>query len=327
MSNIFKSTIHHLFHGHETYRNPNRINKFRILKQYNKEMWLEDIKKNRDWGSPVDPNHIDNYIDELVLEDMVNTDKPILTICIVSYRRYNILVDTLQHYIDMKTPLNVIVWLNSYKDNTEQQIKNIKILVSCFSNGYVYTCDDNKGTAYPRYMMTDSLSYKPEFNTPYMITTDDDVTFKDKRSLYVACSLLSQDRYKDYGAIGIQCKPRTHTVKKNGGDLTIFPSERGFHEVDALGASTMFMRTSMLKQGSLIDNEYIMGWVDWDTSLTIKFFGYKLGLLYDDNYSATNNHYTDDYIYNKERNNPDVRKRSTERFIEKWGLTPKWRSV
>ena len=87
----FKSTIYHLWHGHQTKKDNTRFNIFNRHKSYRKEDWLEHIRRNYDWGRPngnIDETG-DDYINESLLYVYKTSTKARITLCssIVTKRR------------------------------------------------------------------------------------------------------------------------------------------------------------------------------------------------------------------------------------------------
>ena len=327
----FKSTVCHLYHGHTTEKHPLRFEIFDRFKKFNKASAQEYVKqKGNDWGEPVKDSTIWEYIDKTGINDFYNKDVltsiveskiPIITICMVSYRRYNTLAKTLERYVSFGVPINLLLWLNSYKDYTEHQLQHIKnICKKLYSHDITY-CNKNMGTGHPRNIML-SRAYK-EYDTSYIMTTDDDIMYNSKEELFIAVSILDQIKYYQYGAIGIWCNPIYYSLYVIGKELKNYIPKKGFQSVDALGAATMVIKREVLDKCNT-DPEYKMGWVDTDFSFQMRDNGYKLGLLCDDLWKPTNIADKSDKIYRQARSDKNTKKLSSDRFTKKWGITPVW---
>ncbi len=327
---FFKSTVYHLHHDHETYRDPDRFILFDKFKAFSKGEWLNHLEKiGSSWGLPVENSTIwddvppnDVIVNESLIKSMISNTKPLLTVCIVSYRRWDTLIDTLKKYISSGVKLNLFLWLNSCDDIPLDKMETIRSLCTKFFNYDVTVCKSNMGTGHPRNIML-SRSYR-ELDTPYIMTVDDDIQFNTPEEIMVGASILENIHNKRYGSVGIWCIPTYEAIHIDGSVIQNYKPHDGFQDVDALGAAAMTIRRDVLS-GCNTDPNYKMGLVDWDFSMTIKKDGWKLGLLCDDRYKPLNFVDGGDDIYKSDRGDKGVKKASENLFIKKWGLTPLWR--
>jgi GT2 family glycosyltransferase len=264
-----------------------------------------------------------HFLDYKEFVDHINKPTPIITICMVSYRRYTTLINTLKQYIKLDTPINLILWLNdsdSVPSNTMKQINDL--CKNLYSYDIIYS-KENVGTGKSRNVMI-SKAYN-DYDTPYIMTTDDDIVFNSKEELLVGSYLLGKSEFQEYGAMGIWCNPSFMVVSVGDEYITNELPIKGFQDTDALGAATMTIRKDVIDTCN-VDGEYIIGWVDWDFGMTIRHNGWKLGLLCEDEWKPFNNKIeeTTDKIYSRNRRNRTTHKNSTERFKSKWGVIPKW---
>lgn len=327
----FKSTVSHLYHGHTTEKHPLRFEIFELFKRFDKTSAQEYVKqKGDDWGKPVEESSIWEYIDNTGINDYYNKDvlismikskKPIITLCMVSYRRYKTLITTLEKYVSFNIPINLILWLNSYNDYTRYQLQHIKRMCKKLYSYDITYCNKNMGTGHPRNIML-SRAYK-EYDTPYIMTTDDDILYNTEEEFLIGASILEQTKYYQYGAIGIWCDPIYYSLYVINDELKNYIPKKGFQNVDALGAATMTIKRKVLSKCNT-DGEYKLGWVDTDFSFQIRDNNYKLGLLCDTKWKPYNVADKSDIVYKKARSDKNVTQLSKDRFIKKWGVTPVW---
>jgi hypothetical protein len=319
---IFSSPVHHLFHGHETVRDEARHPVFHKHFAYKKEDWFEHLRRNYNWGYPVDGtvdvSKFKPYINQTLLYAYKNSKKTRITICMVNFLRYDKLINTLSLLVGFDVPLNVILWVNQCDSMPAEKKEIIEGLLSKFSNHEITYCKKNMGVGYPRYMMFNRAKF--EYDTSYIVTMDDDTPHSSVESLMLGATILDQEDYSGYGAIGLWCEPR-FVIARVDGDIVrrSIPTE-GFHNVDCLGSGTMTIRKSVLDTCNY-DPQYVMGLEDWDFSMSMGKFGWKLGMVCDPRYKPVNNTGDDGTEYNKGRWDITTIDNSKRIFKEKWGLT------
>ncbi len=330
---FFKSTVIHLYHNHKTEQHNLRRDLYYKFKNYTKQNWLDHLeKKGNKWGEPVKDSTIWKYIDTTGVKDFYNKEillsmmkskTPIITICMVSYKRYDTLIKTLERYISFNVSINFMIWLNTYTDYTKSQLQNIKNICEKLYSCDITYCKKNMGTGHPRNIML-SRAYR-EYDTPYIMTTDDDILYNSKEELFIGASILEQKKYYRYGAIGIWGEPNYWASYAVDNELRNYKPKKGFQTVNALNATTMTIKKEILNKCN-VDPNYQIDLVDTDFSFQIRKNDYHLGLLCDDRWKPTNiTDMTDmtNETYKKERFEPDTIKESTDRFIKKWNILPK----
>ena len=332
MDHYFKSTVYHLYHGHTTPKHDLRFEVFNKFKAFDKKNAQEYVKqKGNDWGIPVkestiweyiNTTGIEEYYNENTLNDMLKSQTPVITLCIVSYRRFEVLLKVLQQYISFNIPINILLWLNSYEDYTQYQLQQIKNKCKQFYSSKIMYCDTNIGTGHSRNVLL-SRAYR-EYNTPYIMTSDDDIFYNTKEELLIGASVLDQRKYFNYGAIGIWCEPIYNSLYIINKELRNYKTKKGFQTVDALGAATMTIKRDILKYCN-VDPNYKIGWVDTDFSFNIRSNNYKLGLICDNRWKPINIAEKTDKIYKEARSNKKTKQKSKDRFVKKWGIKPVWR--
>jgi len=320
--NTFKSTIYHLHHAHETSRDNSTYSIFKKHQSYNDEDWYDHIRRNHDWGIPqdnIDLSLYKDYINESLLHVYTHSQKIRITVCMVTYMRYDILLRSLEKYLSLNVPINMILWINQVKSMPMNIKQRVDELCSRFSGHSIMCSDRNMGTGYPRFMMLNKAYH--EFKTDYVMTTDDDIIFNSDNELVLGATVLDQDKYKDYGGIGLWVNPEHPIVTKNDNKINLVAPSEGFHDVDLLGAATMTIRRDVLEYCNC-DPRYIIGLVDWDFSMSILSKGWKLGLVCDDRFKPDNDpgQYKHNTEYKKCRMNKDIIDNSKKLFNDKWGI-------
>lgn len=323
MKNLFKSTVYHLFHGHETFRDNTRFPIFNKHKAYKRDDWLEHIRRNYDWGKPqdnVDLTGYKDYINESLIYVYLNSPKPRITVCMVNYLRYDILIKNLENYIKLGVPINLILWINDSKSLKQNHKNKIMELCSKFYSHEIMYSKTNMGTGYPRFMMLNKAYH--EYDTDYIMTTDDDIFFNTPEELVLGATVLDQEKYRDFGAVGLWCDPiyfkSTINTKTNTMNMDR-PKDEGLFEVDALGAATMTIHRDVLSKCNC-DPQYIIGLVDWDFCMSMRSVGYKLGLICDNKFKPVNNGEGNSDDYRAGRWDKSVIEKSKELFIKKWNI-------
>ena len=327
----FKTAVYHLHHDHITYKDDLRFQLFEKFKNFNRNDWLNHLEKIGDnWGKPINNCTLwdniqinqETIINQDILQKMINNPVPVLSLCIVSYRRWDTLIESLQSYLNTKIPLNLFLWLNSYEDIPKESLQMIQELCNQFYYADITYCKINAGTGHSRNILLSRI-YK-ETTTKYVMTSDDDILFKKPEEILIGASILDNLLYNHYGAIGIWCEPTYEAIHIQNKIIQNYKPKQGFQEVDALGAATMTFRKEILKNCNT-DPDYLIGLVDWDFSMQIKSKGWKLGLLCDPYYKVINTAVKTDEIYKEARTNKSIKKQSKNLFYQKWGILPKWR--
>jgi hypothetical protein len=318
--NIFKSTVHHLYHEHKTHKDKSRFDIFNKHKSYSKEDWYEHIRRNCDWGKPTGNINLDrfgNHVNESLLYVYKNSKKARITICMVNFLRYGILIKSLERLISFGIPLNIILWVNqsdSMNNNTRSKVEG---LLRKFNDHDIIYSKKNMGTGYPRYMMFTKARY--EYDTDYIMTMDDDIIHKNVDSFVMGATMLDQGDYSDYGASGVWCYPQYNIIKEEYGTMTKITPKEGVHDVDCLGAATMTIRREVLNTCNC-DPQYKIGLVDWDFSMSMRQQGWKLCLLCDDRFKPVNDQSNNDDKYRNNRWDKSVIGESKKLFKKKWNI-------
>lgn len=321
-TNAFKSTVYHLYHGHQTEKRQETRKIFNRHKDLDKEGWLEEIRSDYDWGTPIpgtiNMNEFKPYINETLLYVYKTSSKPRITICMVNFLRYSTLIKSIKTLLDFNIPLNFILWVNESDSMPNDIREKVENLCKGFSSHEIIYNKKNSGTGYPRFMMFNKAKY--EYDTDYIMTMDDDIIHQNVESLILGATILDQKEYNDFGSIGLWCHPRYQIVKKGRGVLEMTDPKEGFYEVDCLGAATMVFRKKVLDTCNC-DPQYVIGFVDWDFSLSMRDKGWKLGLICDDRYKPINDiTESNDKKYKSKRCDDSIINDSKNLFKKKWGI-------
>jgi hypothetical protein len=317
----FKSTIYHMWHGHETKKDDSRFDVFHKHKKYDRNDWLEHIKRNYDWGVPngnIDTTESKPYINDSLLYVYKNSPEIRITICMVNYLRYDILLRSLANLLSFNIPINLILWVNDSNSMVTTVRKKVESLCSKFAGCDITYSKKNLGTGYPRYMMLNKAYY--EFPTDYVMTTDDDIMFGSAESLILGATILDQKDYAGHGAVGLWCDPVYLLLDYDGTRKMVMTRPTpGFYDVNVLGAATMTIRREVLEKCSC-DPQFIIGFVDWDFSMSIKSQGWDLCLVCDDRFKPFNDTSGNCEKYQQGRSNEEVKAMSRKLFRDKWKI-------
>ena len=330
----FKATIWHLHHSHQSKR---FLYRHKILDAHEKrttQKWIDSLLdyKAYNWGycksleiegtyNPKRFPNTEHYFSHALMYAFTQSKKPLITICMVNYRRHDTLFDTISNYKEIGANVNLLLWMNGSDDIPKDILEKIhKMCKKSFVSYEIFLNKENSGTAKGRNFML-KKAYE-EYDTPYIMTTDDDIIFKDLGSLMVSATVLHQQKFKDFGAMAIGCKPLKALVKVLDKKMVKVVPKTGIQKADVLGAATMMIRREVLKDCNVDKSYPRVGFVDWDFSLEITDRDWLLGLLYEDHYVAFNNAYEGDTKYNKGRYDKSLIQQSYHIFKSKWNIEP-----
>ena len=357
-NNKFKSYVYHLYHEHMTYRDPKRIPLYRKIASYNKDKWI-NIINTFEWGelnykkrnsistndSPLARNNkkstlqnnskvslnkektevFRNYYNSNIMRELKYSKKPVITICMVTYKRFDTLINTLKRMSELKIKANMLLWINDYKYYTQDQLDVINGIVSSTFVSYdIIYCPINVGTGHSRNIMLKRAI--KEFDSKYILTTDDDIYYNSVDELLIGSCVLEQKRFSNIGCIGIWHEPGSKILRIKDDKIQNYDPVYGLQTTDAIGAATMTIRKDVIKSCN-VDPEYKIMWVDTDFCMSVRKAGYKVAFLCNKRWKPKNIADLDDESYKKDRYDDTVRKESTDRFKSKWGIEPVWRRL
>ena len=256
-----------------------------------------------------------DILDKAQIIGLMGMDKPLVTIAMLSFKRFDVLISSLERHLLNRTPLNMVLRVQCCEDLTTQQKDKIIELVSRFHASDLQFTEKNLGSGIPRHDVINRALTK--FNTPYILTTDDDMLW-EPYSIIAQVSLL--ERLPGYGLISSVCAPNyPRHYKENN----IWKFEQVIQDtfVDAhlIGSATSVYRREVFDTCEY-DKKYTIGCGDYDLCMQIDKAGWKIGVLNIPELKSLNNNKGNTQEYRKMRYNKAVTKLSTTRFNEKWGI-------
>ena len=251
------------------------------------------------------------------LERVFNTEETILSVAMLSLLRTSTMLNMLDHwnknrFIKSSIAFNIqgSEWLSkTNKDRIEKKVENY------FDKSFLSFTNSNRGTGVPRHNMVHKAL---EFNTPYIMTTDDDMFFPPG-SIEALISILEDN--PEYGAVDLWVHPNLNAWFA-GQDKMIFKQPKSpFGLVDGMGSASMIVRREVF-QTCDYDHLYYVGWADIDFCMQMRKNKWKIGILAIPDYKALNfkARGTDEYRkYAQYRHDVQHASNSSVRFQQKWG--------
>jgi hypothetical protein len=292
---------------------------YHTLMPHTREQLLEYARIGHSWEYPInnmDVSKFHSYIDDTLLYSY-KSDKPRVTVCMTNFLRYGMLIRALNNLINLETPLNIILWVNQCDSMSEEVKTEVEGLLKRFSGYRLIYNSHNIGNGYPLHEMFDIA--KKEFDTEYVMTSDDDILYHNKESFILSMAMLDQQKFSEYGAIGVWITPNYNIVKIVDNKIVETKPTEGFHDVDCIGGSTTVIRREVLDTCNY-DYRYVMGYADWDFSLLMGSKGWKIGMVCDLRYKPLNDPSNNDKDYISGRYNINTINDSIKLFVDKWGI-------
>ena len=326
-------TIYHLYHPLAIHRVKKTKTITQQMVRWDRKKW-NDYNKHNTWGKTkedvktfrnINPERNKDDIEPIielvkgvpgVREDtfrrILNSDENLLSLAMLSWLRTEKLLRCVKHWNEcrfIKTNLSLRVQAS---EKLDEEIKNeIKMLGHNFNNSNIYFTDGNEGSGVPRRQMVyDAV----KFDTPYIMTTDDDMLFP-LGSVELMISILEDN--KKLGAIGMW-HPAIWKMTQDKTLRPVMPKRNALNYVDAMGSATMITRREVYETCTLDPNYYI-GWGDFDFCMQMQSNKWKLATIIIDNFHAVNNSGGCEE-YSKHRGNLDFSKKSANYFYKKWGV-------
>lgn len=275
--------------------------------------------KTRDIAMDEDPRFekiIKKYdiLDSDVIKRYKNIKYPLVTMAMLSFKRYNQLIDALERHLANGTPLNIVLRVQCCEELSNRQMNSIRRLCRRFHGHIVKFTETNLGSGEPRHdVMSIALN---DFDTPYIMTTDDDMMW-EPNSIISQLSLF--DKRPEYGVISSSCLPNYPIHILNDGKWTIDRDYKdNFVDTTLCGSATSIYRREIFKNVEY-DKEYRIGLGDFDLCLQIIEAGWKIGVMNIPELKSLNDASRNPPGYGKERYNRGIIKHSISRFREKWG--------
>ncbi len=241
--------------------------------------------------------------------------EPLVAIAMLSFIRPQKLIKALKLHLSNRTPLIMVLRVQGCEHLTEKQINEITHLCKQFYGYDLQFTKTNKGSGEPRHdVMNRAIK---TFNTPYIMTTDDDMMWKPY-SIMAQVSLL--ERLVNYGVISSVCTPNYPRKWFENGVLKTEKITKTFVDADMIGSGTSIHRREIF-QTCEYDKEYKIGCGDYDFCMQIRRIGWKIGVLNIPELNSHNDAAGSGNDYNRQRYNRPIIKKSIERFKQKWGYT------
>ena len=246
----------------------------------------------------------------------INEDTSEVTIAMVSWYRFDRLIETLNNLENITNGnINLCLQVQGWELLSEQQIEDINEFETRFKSTYIFFTNNNVGTGTPRYNTTSIASSKFP-GSKFTLIIDDDM-FIPENSIEKLMKLLKDNPF--LGAAALWCKPNYNGWYIREGILekrTPFPD---VDYVDAMGSGTMMVKNEVFNSANF-DPKYQIGFVDFDFCLSIKTAGWNLAILALDDICGYNDNSSNTMQYKKERNNRNVIKESYRYFKQKWNI-------
>ena len=297
---ILDSTVHHLFHRPSV---PciDRI-RFRVrdMKNWTREEWEAS---NIMWG---------DIIDKVPAE-------PEITVVMVSWLRFQGLLETLKTLSNCPVPLNLSLALQGTERLSLEQREEVKIVCEGFCGHNIVWSTGNRGSVPKRREVADIALRK--FSANYLLYTDDDV---DIPHLGIISLLSSIKSLSDYGALSLS-HTNQKVILKLDQDNHVKYSELFLNghieDADLCGAASLIVPRKVHELCNF-DPGYFVGFGDFDFCLQIRAAGWKLGILKLP-HCIVKNRGGGSAEYRSSRCNTDIISKSEELFTSKWGIDVK----
>jgi len=252
------------------------------------------------------------------LERVFNSEKTILSVAMLSLLRTNTMLNMLDHwdrnrFIKSNIAFNVQgkEWLSDIKkDQIEDKVEEY------FDRSFLNFTFSNRGTGVPRHNIVHEAL---KFDTPYIMTTDDDMFFPPG-SIEALISILED--HPDYGAVDLWVHPNLNAWFKGQSKMVYKQPKSPFGLVDGMGSASMIMRREVFETCDY-DHLYYVGWADIDFCMQMRKSNWKLGILAIPDYKALNfkNKGSESYKkYRTYRHDQQHAGNSSVRFQQKWHL-------
>jgi len=325
--NTFSSKIYHLYHDHKTPFNREISRRNLPILRWGKEQWMDQLGKIGDnWGKDNQMEIVEKIkkkivdlvvLDERIVERVLLTKEPLLTISMFSWIRVPTLLRTLETLLNrIIIPINIFFRMQGRETLKDYQIFQIEEMLKQFNKYEFVLTDGNVGSGPPR--LAGSIAAL-EFNTPYIMTMDDDLLIPPG-AIEAEISFLEQ--FKKFGAVSLWCQPEPQVRqiipnRKGTGVLKAKKLIKPIDEnVDVMGSATMIARREVFETCQF-DPEYFVGWQDFDFCIQMKENNWRLAVL-SPNEFLVQNCGGGGSSYTKVRNNTSIKKNSLNRFKSKW---------
>jgi len=246
---------------------------------------------------------------------ILTTKKDLLSIAMLSLIRTDKLLNMMSHMGKYRfTKPNLALRVQAAERLSKKKKKYIKKLADeSFNDTHIVFTHGNQGTGVPRYEM---IHKALEFETPYIMTTDDDMFFP-QGSIELLITILEDN--PELGAVDLHCIPNLNAWEVGEKSMHFRPPRLGLDYVDGMGSATMVIRREVYEKCDY-DSGYFIGWGDIDFCMQMREAGWKMAILTINRFSAFNDQQNNPPDYKKVRYGVEYARKSAERFRNKWGL-------
>jgi len=251
-----------------------------------------------------------------VLDRVLSTKTPFVTIAMLSWLRPEKLVRTLGKTLSaVEIPINLCLRVQGRECLDEKYKDRIVDLGQKFHVCDIQFTMGNLGTGKPRHDIVERALTK--FDTPYVWTLDSDMIVP-RGGLEALVTLLEQ--HKELGAVSLSCTPTPMACNLFNGRLVSRSIKGPLDYVVTMGSATKLTRREVFDTCEL-DQNYYIGWGDFDFCLQMKEARWKSAILSIPQLNAWNDG-GGPPEYMKTRYNRNITQRSRDYFIQKWGFPP-----
>lgn len=241
-----------------------------------------------------------------------------LTVLMLSWLRYNNLLQTLRELPTSCTePLHLILRVQGSERISGALRSQIIDAASGFASTDIYFTRYNIGTAAAR---LDLIHRGARYGSPYMMFTDDDITFQeggiDKQiAVLEANPDVGSVSLRPKGIVRIRLAVDGSMVSKLYSNIT-----DELCEVFLVGSASIMFRSFLYTKHLVApDSRYYIGIWDWDFVMQIRQAGYKVTVIPD---CVIINRGGGDKEYRQVRKNTQYIEENRRLFVEKWKLEP-----
>jgi GT2 family glycosyltransferase len=201
----------------------------------------------------------------------------------------------------------------------KKQEDNIIQLLNKFNAFKLIKTNKNEGTGRPRHnLIAETLN---TFNTPYIMTFDDDMEIP-LGGIESLLTVLESDL--TLGSCSLACEPRRNIykfeqTKESNKHLLAKRSLSPIDYGDAIGSATQVIRREVYNKCTIDPNYYIGCW-DFDFCMQMRNQNWKIAILNIEGLCAINNNLNSSKIYMDTRTNLNIIKTSRQRLMNKWNI-------
>jgi len=247
------------------------------------------------------------------LEKIIHTEAPLITMAMLSYRRHDILLHSLEQYIDYPLKFNICLRVQGAEEMPDETRLKVMELMTHFEGFDVQFTRGNHGTGVPRYdVVTRALRH---FDTQYVATFDDDILWPENGIEALLCVLEDNPAF---GGVSMWCKGNYPAWYLDGSHIRRRPPQGPLDVVTACGSGTKIARRKLFKEIPLDPNFYI-GWGDICWGYEVSMTDWRLAILALPELMATNQVDMDPQYF-QTRYNQEHANRSRQYFKDKHGI-------